>query len=166
MPDLAAPGYQIARFVIERGLGAIYLIAFLVAARQFLALLGEDGLEPAPQILRATTFWQTPSVFHWGYSDRRLQVVAWTGVAIAAAVIIGLPQAAPLPVTMLAWFSYGSSTSRSPMSVAPSTRSAGSRCCWRPDSWRSSWATPRRHLPSWSSSRSGGSPSASSSARG
>jgi hypothetical protein len=104
MPDLAAPDYQIARFVIERGLGAIYLIAFLVAARQFPALLGEEGLEPAPRVLRATTFWQTPSIFHWGYSDRRLQVVAWTGVAIAAAVIIGLPQAAPLPVTMLAWF--------------------------------------------------------------
>jgi hypothetical protein len=104
MPDLAAPDYQIARFVIERGLGAIYLIAFLVAARHFPALLGEDGLEPAPRILRATTFWQTPSIFHWGYSDRRLKVVAWTGVAVAAAVIIGLPQAAPLPITMLAWF--------------------------------------------------------------
>jgi hypothetical protein len=104
MPDLAAPDYQLARFAIERGLGAIYLIAFVVAARQFPALLGDHGLEPAQNILRATTFWQTPSIFHWGYSDRRLRVVAWSGVALAAAVIIGLPQAAPLPITMLAWF--------------------------------------------------------------
>jgi len=104
MPDLAAPDYQIARFAIERGLGAIYLIAFLVAARQFPALLGEHGLEPAPRILRATTFWQTPSLFHWRYSDRLLRVVAWIGVALAATVVIGLPQAAPLPVTMLTWF--------------------------------------------------------------
>jgi hypothetical protein len=103
MPDLAAPDYQIARFAIERGLGAIYLLAFVVAARQFPALLGEHGLEPAQRILRATTFWQTPSLFHWGFSDRRLRVVAWIGVGLAAAVIIGLPQAAPLPVTMLTW---------------------------------------------------------------
>jgi hypothetical protein len=104
MPDLAAPDYQFARFVIERGLGAIYLIAFLVAARQFPALLGEKGLEPAPRVLKATTFWQTPSLFHWRYSDGLLQVAAWIGVALAASVVIGLPQTAPLPVTMLAWF--------------------------------------------------------------
>jgi lipase maturation factor len=104
MPDLAAPDYQIARFVIERGLGAIYLIAFLVAARQFPALLGERGLERAPLILRATTFWQTPSLFHWRYSDRLLRIVAWIGFALAAAIVIGLPQAGPLPVIMLTWF--------------------------------------------------------------
>ena len=104
MPDLAAPDYQIARFAIERGLGAIYLIAFLVAVRQFPALLGEHGLEPAPSILRATTFWQTPSLFHWGYSDRLLRLVAGLGAVVAAMMIIGLPQAAPLPVTMLTWF--------------------------------------------------------------
>jgi hypothetical protein len=104
MPDLAAPDYQIARFAIERGLATIYLFAFAVAARQFPPLLGERGLESAPRILRATTFWQTPSLFHWRYSDRLLQVVAWTGVVLAATIIIGLPQAAPLPVTMLTWF--------------------------------------------------------------
>ena len=104
MPDLAAPDYQIARWAIERGLGLIYLIAFVVAARQFPALLGEKGLEPAPRILRATTFWQTPSLFHWRYSDGLLRIVCWVGVAIAAAIVIGLPQAAPLPVTMLSWF--------------------------------------------------------------
>jgi hypothetical protein len=103
MPDLAAPDYQLARFAIERGLGAIYLIAFLVAALQFPALLGEHGLEPAPQILRLTTFWQAPSLFRWGYSDRLLRIVSWIGVALSAAVIVGLPQAGPLPVTMLVW---------------------------------------------------------------
>ena len=72
MPDLVAPDYQLARFLIERGLAAIYVIAFVVAARQFVPLAGERGLEPAPRILAATGFRQTPSIFHWRYSDRML----------------------------------------------------------------------------------------------
>src|SRR5918994_7110503 len=104
MPDLAAPDYQVARFAIERGLGAIYLIGFVVAMRQFPALLGERGFEPAPSILRATRFWQTPSLFHWRYSDRLLRLVAGIGAVLSAMILIGLPQAAPLPMKMLTWF--------------------------------------------------------------
>ena len=103
MPEFAAPDYQIARFVIERGLGILYLIAFVVAALQFPALCGERGLSPATAMLRAVPFRRAPSLFHWGYSDRRLRVVAWTGAAVAASIVLGLPQAAPLPVTMAAW---------------------------------------------------------------
>jgi hypothetical protein len=104
MPDLSAPDYQLARLAIERGLGAIYLIAFIVAATQFPALCGEHGLEPATRILRATRFLRTPSVFHLGYTDTRLRLVAVVGAVLAAAVLYGLPQQAPLPVTMLCWF--------------------------------------------------------------
>jgi hypothetical protein len=104
MPELFAADYQVARFVIERGLGVLYLVAFVVAARQFPALAGKEGLEPAPRLLRATTFWDMPSIFHWRYSDRLLVASAWLGAAIALGVVIGLPQTAPLPITMLAWF--------------------------------------------------------------
>jgi hypothetical protein len=104
MPELSGGDYQVARFVIERGLGALYLIGFLVAARQFPALAGERGLEPAPRVLGATTFWQTPSLFHVRYSDRLLAAAAWLGVVLAGAIVIGLPQLAPLPITMLTWF--------------------------------------------------------------
>jgi hypothetical protein len=104
MAELFTSDYQVARFVIERGLAALYLIAFVVAARQFPALCGERGLEPAPRLLAATTFWQSPSLFHLRYSDRLLAIVAWTGAVLAAAMVIGMPQAGPLPLTMLAWF--------------------------------------------------------------
>ena len=104
MPEPFTSDYQIARFVIERGLALLYLIGFVVAARQFPALAGERGLEPAPRLLGATTFMQSPSVFHLRYSDRWLTVVSWIGALLAAALIVGLPQAAPLPITMLAWF--------------------------------------------------------------
>ena len=70
MPDLSAPDYRFARFVIERGLGLLYLVAFVVAANQFPALCGERGLDPARRYLNARGFWQLPSLFHLGYSDR------------------------------------------------------------------------------------------------
>jgi len=38
MPDLAAPDYQFARLIIERGLAALYVFAFVVAYVQFPAL--------------------------------------------------------------------------------------------------------------------------------
>jgi hypothetical protein len=103
MPDLTAPDLQLARFVIERGLAAIYLIAFLVALDQFPALLGERGLLPAPRYLARRTFLEAPSLFHLGYSDRRLVLVATTGAVIAGLLVLGIPQRAPIPVTMLAW---------------------------------------------------------------
>jgi lipase maturation factor len=105
MPDLAAPDYSVARFLIERGLALLYFVAFTVALRQFPALCGERGLEPATDWLRATTFRQAPSLFHSvGYSDLKLLAVAWLGIAISLTLVVGLPQAAPLPVSMLAWF--------------------------------------------------------------
>jgi hypothetical protein len=104
MPDLIAPDSTIARWLIERGLGLIYLIAFVVAIRQFPALCGERGLEPARGLLDRVGFRGAPSLFQWGYSDRRLRIAGWSGVALAAASVLGLPQQSPLPVTMLVWF--------------------------------------------------------------
>jgi hypothetical protein len=104
MPEFLAPDYVLARTLIERGLALIYLIGFVVAIRQFPALCGERGLEPAPRFLARARFLDAPSLFHWGYSDRRLLLAAWLGVAASAALVVGLPQQGPLPVTMLAWF--------------------------------------------------------------
>jgi lipase maturation factor len=104
MFDFAAPEYQLARLVIERGLGAIYLIAFVVALRQFPALVGERGLDPATRIIRGTRFWQTPSLFHWRYSDPLLRAISWIGILVSLAIVVGLASRAPLPVTMLCWF--------------------------------------------------------------
>ena len=88
-----APDYQIARFLIERGLGAIYFIAFVVALRQFPALCGERGLEPAPRFLRAARSGDAPSLFHWRYSDRLLRVVGWRRRPCSPPpVVVGLPQ--------------------------------------------------------------------------
>ncbi len=103
MPSLAAPDYQVARFVLERGIAAVYVIAFVVAARQFPALCGERGLEPAARFLALVPFRRAPSLFHLRYSDRLLEAATWIGAAVSFALLVGLPQSLPLPITMLAW---------------------------------------------------------------
>jgi hypothetical protein len=100
---LTADGYWLSRLVLQRALAGVYLVAFVVARNQFRALLGERGLTPVPRYLRYVGFRQAPSLFHWRYSDRLLGVVAWTGIVVAAACLIGLPERGPLPLSMLAW---------------------------------------------------------------
>src|SRR5437868_14203280 len=100
---LQAPDYWLSRLVITRGVGAIYLIAFLVALNQFPALLGERGLLPAPDFIRQIPFDRIPSLFHFRYSDRLLRISAWTGIVLAAAIVIGLVDAMPLIVWILDW---------------------------------------------------------------
>jgi lipase maturation factor len=91
MDWLAAPDYWLARFVFERALGAIYLVAFLVTVTQFRPLLGERGLLPAPEFIRAVPFRASPTLFHLiGYTDRRLLVAAWAGVALSVIATLGL----------------------------------------------------------------------------
>ena len=90
MDWLAAPDYWLTRFVFERAIGVIYLIAFLVTLNQFRPLLGDRGLLPAPDFIRAVPFRASPSLFHLvGYSDRKLLVVAWTGVVLSVVAITG-----------------------------------------------------------------------------
>ena len=44
--------YWYSRWLFERSLAAIYLVAFIVAATQFVPLLGEHGLEPVGRWLQ------------------------------------------------------------------------------------------------------------------
>jgi len=103
MSWFAAPDFWFARLVFERGLAAIYLIAFTVAAWQFRGLLGSRGLLPIPEYLRRVSFRDKPSLFHFRYSDRLYAAVAWSGAALGAAMAGGLGDALPLWGAMLAW---------------------------------------------------------------
>ena len=100
---LQAPDYWLTRFVFERALGILYLIAFLVAINQFRPLLGEEGLLPVPLFVRSVGFWQSPSIFHLHFSDRFVGFVAWLGVALSALVATGLIEIAPSWVSILVW---------------------------------------------------------------
>jgi hypothetical protein len=98
-----APDYWLPRLVFQRGLAALYLIAFLVAANQFRALLGSHGLLPIPRFLRRTTARQAPSLFRVHYTDRFFALVAWGAAAVAAAAVAGLADLVPLWTSMLIW---------------------------------------------------------------
>jgi hypothetical protein len=104
MSRLWAEHYWLGRFVLQRGIALIYLIAFGVALNQFRPLLGEHGLLPAPRFIARTTFRQAPSLFRLRYSDRLLVIVAWSGIVLAACAALTLPERAPEPVNMLVWF--------------------------------------------------------------
>jgi len=102
--------YELARQVLQRGVAACYLIAFISAINQFPALLGEHGLLPAPRFLSVAGFKQFPSLFHWRYSARLLLALSWLGVVLAASVVLGLPQLGPawvpLVVFLVIWCIY------------------------------------------------------------
>lgn len=110
MTWFAAPEAEVARWILQHGTALVYLLAFVSTARQFPALLGERGLLPAPRLLeRASRL--GPTLFsRVRYTDRRLLAACWTGGAIAALLLLGLPQLGPdwLPaVAFLAvWLLY------------------------------------------------------------
>ncbi|MFG3344156.1 lipase maturation factor family protein [Streptomyces sp. NPDC048018] len=103
MEWFTAPDYWLSRIVFQRGLAGLYLVAFLSAALQFRALIGERGMLPVPEYVRLVPFRRAPSLFQWRYSDRLFATVAWGGAGLALAMAAGAGDAVPLPVSMLLW---------------------------------------------------------------
>ncbi|AQL43868.1 hypothetical protein BV210_14650 [Halorientalis sp. IM1011] len=102
MELLDAGGYWYVRFLFQRGLALIYLVAFLVTADQFRALAGEDGLLPIDEYVEAVAFEDRPSLFYFYPSDRVIGVAAWIGVALAVLALLGVPYLLPEPWPMVA----------------------------------------------------------------
>lgn len=100
---LHAPDYWLARLIIQRGLGGVYFIAFLVALDQFRPLLGERGLLPVPRFVEVVPFREAPSLFHFRYSDRLLVFVSILGMLASLAIVIGLPDRWPVAATIAIW---------------------------------------------------------------
>jgi hypothetical protein len=95
--------FWVARFLLQRGLALTYLVAFLVAARQFRPLAGEDGLLPLSDYTERVAFREKPSLFYYLDSDRALAAGAWLGVALAALAFLGVPDVLGTPAYALTW---------------------------------------------------------------
>jgi hypothetical protein len=83
-------GYWVTRLLLERGIGVISLIAFLVALNQFKPLLGERGLLPVPMFVKQVPFRSAPSLFYLFPRDFAFTLCAWIGVILSCLVISGI----------------------------------------------------------------------------
>lgn len=99
----ASPGDWVGRWVFQRGLAAVYVLAFLGTALQFRALLGERGIFPVRRFVAQVPFRRSPSLFHWRCSDGLIAGVAWTGAGVSTSLLLGLGDIVPLPATMALW---------------------------------------------------------------
>ncbi|MFB6156536.1 MAG: lipase maturation factor family protein [Haloferacaceae archaeon] len=107
---MALPGggdHVLVRLLVRRGLALLYLLAFLVAARQFRPLAGEDGLLPLGAYVDRRSFRERPSLFHRFPDDRVVGAAAWTGVGLSILALAGapgwLPSPVALPASMALW---------------------------------------------------------------
>jgi hypothetical protein len=98
-----AVGIWLVRSALQRGLAAIYLIAFVGAFCQFRPLLGDKGLLPVRDHLQDVRFVNAPSLFHFHYSDRFFSVVALLGVAISGAAVLGLSESGSFWLSCGTW---------------------------------------------------------------
>src|SRR5437764_1213638 len=93
----------LTRLLVQRGMAAIYVVAFIAVVHQFKPLLGEMGLLPVPAHLKNVSLRSAPTLFHWRYSDRLLTAVAWTGLLISVCALFGITEAGPIWLSLVTW---------------------------------------------------------------
>jgi lipase maturation factor len=96
-------GYWYSRWLFERGLSLIYLVAFIVAVNQFVPLAGEHGLLPAARFVREVPVRLAPSIFHWLPTDRAFRAGAWAGVVLSLVALTGVAQRAGAVPSAIVW---------------------------------------------------------------
>nr|WP_208382344.1 lipase maturation factor family protein [Microbacterium ulmi] len=87
---------------MQRGIAALYVVAFASSLNQFRPLLGEQGLLPAPRLLAwarssgSRRRMLHPTLFaRLAYTDRRLVILCWAGIGVGVLLVAGIPQLAP-----------------------------------------------------------------------
>ena len=95
--------YWITRFVFQRALGLTYLLAFLAVINQFKPLLGERGLLPVPRYVKATSFWESPSIFHFAPNDGAFTALGYLGLALAVLATAGVSERFGTGISAAIW---------------------------------------------------------------
>jgi hypothetical protein len=97
-------GNWIIRLLLQRGLGFIYLMAFLVALNQFRPLCGDRGLLPARKFMRRVPFREAPSLFYLLKGDRAYLLCSVLGVFLSLLAVTGISDAHGTALSVLVWF--------------------------------------------------------------
>lgn len=102
-----------SRSLFLRGLGLIYLIAFLSLEWQVTGLLGSDGLRPASdyldqvrESLGGVDLARIPTLFWLGSGDIALRAACWVGAGASLLVIGGMVPLAGLVACWLLYLSF------------------------------------------------------------
>jgi hypothetical protein len=90
--------HLLPRWIFLRALGLIYFSAFYSLLFQAKGLIGPQGILPAGEYLAAfgnyftgaRRFWEAPTLFWFGSSDRALMFVCWLGIIASVAVVLNL----------------------------------------------------------------------------
>jgi hypothetical protein len=98
-----ATEFWLSRLCFQRSLGSIYLIAFLIAANQFIPLLGARGLQPVRLFVQHIPFRRAPSLFYINCSDQFITATIWCGIALSIFTISGFSESFGFGVSMLTW---------------------------------------------------------------
>lgn len=106
------PRYARMRAIFLRGLGLVYLAAFVSLAVQLDGLIGSRGIMPASDFLGAAgpflgpeRYWRVPTLLWLGDSDRALHALCWGGIATSVLLIVGLIPPACLAFLWIAYLS-------------------------------------------------------------
>lgn len=81
--------YWIAQLLLEKGIGAVYLTAFLIIYFQFRSLNGENGILPVKDFVKDKDFFEVPSVFTFLPDDFYLRIGSILGICLSLSVITG-----------------------------------------------------------------------------
>ncbi len=87
---LQATDHTAARWLLERGIALIYVLAFVNVLHQWRPLLGDGGLTPARE--RLTVLPRPVTWLRWGYDDRLVTTIAVGGLGLALLLVAGVPQ--------------------------------------------------------------------------
>src|SRR5258707_6812619 len=98
-----ATEFCFTRLCFQHALGSIYLIAFLIAANQFIPLLGMRGLQPVRLFVRHVAFRRAPSLFYTNCSDFFIAVMIWCGVGLSCFALTGFSESFGLGASMMTW---------------------------------------------------------------
>jgi hypothetical protein len=111
----ADASYRTSRWLFLRGLGLVYLTAFLSLWPQLRGLIGEEGILPASEYLDrirrsgdGPEIGGVPTLFWLRADDRALRAACGAGVVLSLALVLGVAPAACLVLLWALYLSFAS----------------------------------------------------------
>ncbi len=108
--NLQPSTYNVTRGLFLRGIGVIYLVAFVSLSTQVLGLVGSNGILPGEHFLNSIeeqlgneAYRLLPTLAWFDASDAVLQLLCYAGIVLSLVLVFGL---LPRPASILLWVLY------------------------------------------------------------